>query len=60
MINQSINGLNQEMGKALEGAIEKLGTELASLSRKFVDDYAPLTERITKMIRELEKPRGRT
>ena len=60
VITQSMDGLNQGMGTALEGAIEKLGTELASLSRKFVDDYAPLTERITEMIRELEKIRGRS
>ncbi len=60
VITQSMDGLNQGMGTALEGAIEKLGTELASLSRKFVDDYAPLTESITEMIRELEKIRGRS
>ena len=60
VITQSMDGLNQGMGAALEGAIEKLGTELASLSRKFVDDYAPLTESITKMIREIEKIRGRS
>ena len=60
VITQSMDGLNQGMGAALEGAIEKLGTELASLSRKFVDDYAPLTESITEMIRELEKNRGRS
>lgn len=59
VITQSMDGLNQGMGTALEGAIEKLGTELASLSRKFVDDYVPLTDSITKMIRELEKSRGR-
>ena len=53
-------GLNQGMGTALEGAIEKLGNELASLSRQFGDDYAPLTESITEMIRELEKIRGRS
>ena len=60
VITQSMDGLNQGMEAALEGAIEKLGTELASLSRKFVDDYAPLTESITEMIRELEKNRGRS
>ena len=60
VITQSMDGLNQGMGTALEGAIEKLGTELASLSRKFVDDYVPLTDSITKMIRELEKSRGRS
>ena len=60
VITQSMDGLNQGMAAALEGAIEKLGTELASLSRKFVDDYAPLTESITEMIRELEKIRGRS
>jgi len=60
VITQSMDGLNQGMAAALEGAIEKLGNELASLSRQFVDDYAPLTERITEMIRELEKIRGRS
>ena len=55
-----MDGLNQGMAAALEGAIEKLGNELASLSRKFVDDYAPLTESITKMIREIEKSKGRS
>ena len=60
VITQSMDGLNQGMAAALEGAIEKLGNELASLSRKFVDDYAPLTESITEMIRELEKIRGRS
>ena len=60
VITQSMDGLNQGMAAALEGAIEKLGNELASLSRKFVDDYAPLTESITKMIREIEKSKGRS
>ena len=60
VITQSMDGLNQGMAAALEGAIEKLGNELASLSRKFVDDYTPLTERITEMIREIEKNRGRS
>ena len=60
VITQSMDGLNQGMAAALEGAIEKLGNELASLSRQFVDDYAPLTESITEMIRELEKIRGRS
>jgi chromosome segregation ATPase len=61
VITQSMDGLNQGMGTALEGAIEKLGTELASLSRKFVDDYGPLTDSISKMISEIEKNnRGRS
>ena len=55
VITQSMDGLNQGMETALQGAIEKLGTELASLSRKYVEDYVPLTESISKMIREYSK-----
>lgn len=39
-------GLEEELTKALES----LGNSLASLSEKFVSDYTPLTEKLTKLV----------
>ena len=50
LINQTIAGLDEQMQAELTQSINGLGTALASLSRKFVDDYAPLTARMSELI----------
>ena len=50
LINQTIAALDEQMQVELTHSINGLGTALASLSRKFVDDYAPLTARMSELI----------
>ena len=46
---------DEELGKELNKALESLGSQLTSLSSKFVEDYEPLTEKLRELIRSFEK-----
>ncbi len=41
---------DKQMSQELERAIEQLGTRLASLSEKFVQDYEPLTRELHRLV----------
>jgi uncharacterized protein involved in exopolysaccharide biosynthesis len=56
-IGKQLEALDAQMQQELTRAIEQLGTHLASLSRKFVDDYSPLTERLRTLVAELGNSR---
>jgi len=59
LINKTIQGLDQSMQQELNRSLESLGSGLASLSKKFVDDYGPLTQRLQDLIRVAEQSRNR-
>ena len=59
LINKTIQGLDQSMQTELQRSIESLGSGLASLSKKFVDDYGPLTQKLHELIRLAEQSRTR-
>ena len=54
LINETIAGLDKKMQDEITAAIEGLGSALASLSRKFADDYEPLTARLSELLRMSE------
>ena len=59
LINETIAGLDKKMQDEITAAIEGLGSALASLSRKFADDYEPLTARLSELLRMSEKVKNR-
>ena len=46
------------LGEQLNKSIESLGSNLAGLSRRFVQDYTPLTERLSNNLRIAEGVRN--
>ena len=58
MISQNaerIKTLDENLGLELEKSLESLGSSLATLSNKFVEDYSPLTDRLRQLINDLNK-----
>ncbi|OQX07338.1 MAG: hypothetical protein BWK73_28425 [Thiothrix lacustris] len=51
VLEQQIKNLDNSLQEELRKSIELLGRNLASLSRKFVDDYSPLTDRLREVVR---------
>ena len=49
-MTQQIQLLDRALQEELTKSIESLGSQLASLSRRFVDDYSPLTERLRDVV----------
>ncbi len=49
IVNQ-VEKLDEELGKELRKSLTMLGSQLASLSEKFVEDYEPLTERLREIV----------
>ena len=49
IINQ-VEKLDEELGKELRKSLNMLGSQLTSLSEKFVEDYEPLTERLREIV----------
>jgi len=47
--------LDEELGRELTKSLQTLGTQLASLSSTFVNDYQPLTERLREVVRIAER-----
>ena len=55
--SRAMNNLEKSLEAALKQSLITLGRQLADLSEKFVDDYAPLTEKlreIVQMAKDLE------
>ena len=55
VLEQQTQKLDAELQAALKLAIEKMGNHLASLSNRFVDDYAPLTEKLRDVVQIAKK-----
>lgn len=49
-ITQQVSQLDKELGNELTKSLQSLGSQLTSLSRRFVDDYSPLTEQLRKVV----------
>ena len=45
-----VEKLDEELGKELRKSLNMLGSQLTSLSEKFVEDYEPLTERLREIV----------
>ncbi len=56
-VKVSIKQLDGALQEELTRSLKSLGNSLASLSRKFVDDYTPLTERLAELIKIANKTR---
>ena len=59
MVNskEHIDLLDEALRVELTKALEVLGRQLATLSEKFVSDYKPLTEKLSKIVRIAERVR---
>jgi len=55
IITTQFQVLEDQMGKELTKAISTLGSQLASLSGKFVQDYEPLTRELQRLV-QLSRP----
>ena len=49
-ITQQIQLLDTALQEELTKALDSLGSQLTSLSRRFVDDYSPLTEQLNNVV----------
>jgi len=49
-LEKQVTKLDEELGKELNKSLTSLGNQLASLSKKFVDDYTPLTEKLKVLV----------
>ena len=49
-MTQQIQLLDTALQEELTRALDSLGSQLASLSRRFVDDYSPLTEKLRDVV----------
>lgn len=54
-IANQVAELDKALGEELEKTISSLGSQLHSLSNKFVEDYLPLTERLKKVVEIAER-----
>lgn len=57
-ITQQIKILDEQLGEELNKSLSTLGSQLASLSNKFVQDYTPLTEQLRKVVQMASNNRG--
>jgi chromosome segregation ATPase len=61
-IAQRIEELDEELGDELNKALSSLGSQLTSLSEKFVEDYEPLTKQLQEVVKlseEIRQKNGR-
>ena len=49
-IANQIEALDEELGEELNKALSSLGSQLTSLSEKFVEDYEPLTRELQELV----------
>ena len=49
-LEERLNKLDSEMETEIKRAVELMGGKLNSLSQQFVDDYAPLTRELAKLV----------
>jgi F0F1-type ATP synthase membrane subunit b/b' len=54
VLMKQIAQLDQELQAELKKAIEKMGSHLAALSGKFVQDYTPLTDKLRDVVKLAE------
>ena len=54
VLGKQIEELDQQMQNEVRRVVELMGGHLASLSKKFVDDYTPLTDRLRDVIKIAE------
>jgi predicted nuclease with TOPRIM domain len=47
---ERIKALDNELGQELNKALESLGSQLTSLSKHFVNDYKPLTDKLREVV----------
>lgn len=47
---ERIKTLDNELGQELSKSLESLGSQLTSLSKHFVDDYKPLTDKLKEVV----------
>lgn len=57
-MTQQIRLLDTALQEELTKSIESLGSQLTSLSRKFVEDYTPLTEQLRNVVQIASNLRG--
>jgi ABC-type transporter Mla subunit MlaD len=54
-LNKNINDIDNQIGSVLQNSMNSLSSNLVTLSGKFVEDYAPLTEKLREIIRLAEE-----
>jgi len=57
VIQQSFEVFDEQMQEEIQRTIETMGGHLASLSNKFVEDYSPLTDKLSRVL-EISKRAG--
>lgn len=57
-ITQQVKTLDEQLGEELNKSLRTLGSQLASLSNKFVQDYTPLTEKLREIVQLANNIRG--
>ncbi len=57
-MSQRIDSSQTQLEQQLDNSLNSLGRNLASLSRRFVDDYQPLTEQLRKVVHLAETVKG--
>jgi gas vesicle protein len=50
MVDNLFSGFDKQMTRELEKVINEMGGHLTALSRQFVDDYGPLTDKLKKIV----------
>lgn len=53
--SQQMTNLDKELGEELNKALESMGSQLTSLSMKFVEDYEPLTDKLRELVQSSKK-----
>jgi ribosomal 50S subunit-associated protein YjgA (DUF615 family) len=53
-VKSAASSLDESLQNELNRSLQALGNQLASLSKRFVDDYAPLTEKLREVVRLAE------
>jgi hypothetical protein len=59
-LQQQTQILDKALQEELKKAIEKMGSLLSTLSRQFVTDYTPLTEKLRDVVRMAEDLKQRS
>lgn len=54
-LNKNINDIDNQVGSVLQNSMNSLSSNLVTLSGKFVEDYAPLTEKLREIVRLAEE-----
>ena len=49
-MNEQFTNFDDQMQTEMNRSIQAMGRNLAAVSKKFVDDYTPLTERLRELV----------